>query len=123
MKYIALENNGTYSLNPVDNVSSMIWEHQMSTTLSELKEMREDAKIWNEVKQGKIQHDTGQYLAYLTLKNSPRKYTIEDIQQSIRMSESGVYMSEDDILTTLTKLPPQGLEVEIENNKIVKVYV
>ena len=123
MKYIALENNGTYSLNPVDNVSSMIWEHQMSTTLSELKEMWEDAKIWNEVKQGKIQHDTGQYLAYLTLKNSPRKYTIEDIQQSIRMSESGVYMSEDDILTTLTKLPPQGLEVEIENNKIVKVYV
>jgi len=90
-----------------------------TTTLSELKEMWEDKKIWKEVKQGKIQHDTGQYLAYLTLKNSPRKFTIEQIIDIA----SQCYINEEQVLTHLTKLPPQGLEVEIENNKIVKVYV
>ena len=94
-----------------------------TTTLAEVKEIIDDAKIWKEVKQGKIQHDTGQYLAYLTLKNSPRKYTIEDIEKIEYMIYNGLVSKEESILDHLEKLPPEGIEVKIENNKIVKVYV
>ena len=65
-----------------------------TTTLAELKEMYDNAKIWKEVKQGKIQHDTGQYLAYLTLMDSPRKYTIEDIEKIEYMIYNGLVSKE-----------------------------
>ena len=42
---------------------------------------------------------------------------------SYSLSQPSDTGTEDKILLYLSKLPTQGLEVEIENNKIVKVYL
>jgi len=93
-----------------------------TTTLAELKEMWEDEKIKAECVAEYPNNFGLQLVAMNALKNSPRKFTIEQVIDAC----GEVFMerlNEDKILYYLTKLPPQGLEVEIENNKIVKVYL
>jgi len=96
--------------------------HTCTTTLAELKEMWEYEKIWKECKE-MFEYDKHINVAVETLKNSPRKFTIEQIDNVCMEVYKGIIKTKTEIINYLTKLPPEGLEVEIENNKIVKVYV
>ena len=96
--------------------------HTCTTTLSELKELLEDEKIIKESKEEYPENFKLQLAAMNAIKNSPRKFTIEQV---IDVCGEVYYnnLSEDKILEFLTKLPPNGIEVEIEGSEIVKVYV
>lgn len=101
-----------------------------TTTLSELKEMWEDAKIIKYC----VENYPSEYqlVAFSILKKSPQKFTVNDIQEVVEIAQECehkqgklifIYNKISEIIDELTKLPPNGIEVEIEGNKIVKVYV
>jgi len=101
--------------------------HNCTTTLPELKEMWEDEKIWKDVdnicKSIIGDDDFVRSIIFQSLKNSPRKYTIEDFKKVIDMCYQNNVQIDYSLINWLNILPSEGLEVEIENNKIVKVYL
>lgn len=110
---------------PLEHIEAF---NNCTTTLSELKEMWDNEKVWKEVdnvcKSIIGDDEFVRSVIFESLKNSPRKFTIEQVMDIALQTELNTYSwSESQILEHLYKLPQNGIEVEIEGNKIVKVYV
>lgn len=90
------------------------------TTLSELKEMFEDIKLLIE-----CEEYFGEYykLAFGFLKRSPRKFTIQEVQLAYDNAYDKSDGNASDMLEYLTKIPQEGIAVEIVDNKIVKIIL